>query len=134
MNLDPNSVILDYVDLPSSLLSKNIRYSIGHPNCRSAMIKITCYTLSSFFVMPAILNRIKYDKNVSKSEYGIKIDSCTQAIQIDYQFLITFYGPIWSHFKRSLKILLFLCGFDPYSPLYFLIHDNFIKLVSFVLV
>ena len=36
---------------------------------------------------------------------------------------------ISSNFKRALKILLFLRGFDPYSPLCYSIRDNFRKLV-----
>ena len=40
--------------------------------------------------------------------------------------------PIWSNTKEYLKNTLILCGFDPYSPLCYLIHDYFIKLVSLI--
>ena len=75
MNLDPNFVIVDSVDLPSSYLFKNI--------------KIPHFSL------------------ISLSD------------------LIEFQG---------IKKTLILCEFDPYSPLYYLIHDFNIKLVSLVIV
>ena len=37
-------------------------------------------------------------------------------------------------FQKISQIPLFICGFDPYSPLYSLIRDYFIKLVSLVLI
>ena len=76
MNLDPNFVIVDYVDLPSSYLSKNI--------------KIPHFSL------------------ISLSD------------------LIEFQG--------IQKNTLILCGFDPYSLLYYLICDFNIKLVILIIV
>ena len=37
--------------------------------------------------------------------------------------------PIWSNFKELLENTLILRGFDSYSPLNYLIRDNFSKLV-----
>ena len=36
-----------------------------------------------------------------------------------------------TNFKRSSKIILILCGFNPYLPLYSLVRDYLIKLVEF---
>ena len=46
------------------------------------------------------------------------------------QFLSPIRCPIWSNLKRSFKIFLIACGFDPYLPLYPSIHELFLKLVS----
>ena len=43
------------------------------------------------------------------------------------------YRPIWSNFKRSFEITLILCGINCYSPLYSLIRDYLIKLVSVII-